>query len=164
MLPRLDRQKRGAPEGPGANCLESALYVGEYGTCREHAATGPFRSWLEAHDLVSLGAELDSGVRENTLGEGSWMGQGHHQLPAADRLPDPRHAVVPVDQELLRVVRAPERLAVEAQVELPVVALAHDGRRDPAEPLVEVAVGLLRAQDQVGVGGLGGGQVELRQR
>jgi hypothetical protein len=107
---------------------------------------------------------LEAEVRENALGEGTRVWQGHHQLAVADRVPDLRDAVVPVDQELLGVVRTPERLAVQAQVELPVVALTHDGRGDPAEPVVEVAVGLLRPHDQVGVCGLGGGEVQLRQR
>ena len=82
---------------------------------------------------------------------------------AREHLSDPRSAVVPVDQELLCVVRPPERLAVEAQVQLPVVAFAHDRRRDRSEAVVEIALALLGPEDHVGVGGLGRGEVGLRQ-
>jgi hypothetical protein len=53
---------------------------------------------------------------------------------------------------------------VKAQVQLPVVALGHHGRGDPAQVLVEVLLVVLRAEDHVRLGGVRRGEVEVGQR
>ena len=103
-------------------------------------------------------------VTEDAFGEGIRVSERHRKAAVSKLRPDLRRAVVPVDEELLGVVRSSERLAVQAQVQLPVVALAQHRRRDPAEAVVELAVALLRPEDHVRVGGLGGGEVELGDR
>ena len=92
-------------------------------------------------------------------------GERDRDLALADRALHPREPVVPVDQELLGVVRPPERLAVQAQVQLPVVALAQDRRRDLRQVGVLVALALLGPEDHVGCGGAdAGGRLSLTTR
>src|SRR5215211_305898 len=172
MFPALDRPNRGPSRGPGAQtCLESSLDVRQGGASAEQPAVRPFGPVLDAENVPPTPAGADPQVRKHHLSDRPRGGRGvvradeqDGHVASSQRVLHPRQPVVPVDQELLGVVRPPQRLAVQAERELPVVALRHHGRRDLRELVVELPLSLLRSQDQIGRGRLGSGEVELPDR
>ena len=143
--PGLHRPKGVAPKGRERELLERGRHVGEHSRApragrrptiprpqRTRSTSSPPRPALIARSprIVARRPGASPQVECRTPDDAT------ESVAPADRLPHLRDAVVPVDQELLGVVRSAERLAVKAEVELPIGSLAHHRRGDLPELVV----------------------------
>ena len=154
MLPASHRQWGCSRRGGGLTA-GGGRHVRERGPRREQPAAGPLRAGVHAADSFRRRRSARRGPpgrprRPSPPGEAPASNPRitRTETSRSPSTPLPPRAVVPVGQEPLRVIGAPERLAVQAQAQLPAVALGDD-RRGDLRRSGKAALPLLAPEDHV---------------